>query len=49
MLIETHPAVAKLPGRARSVGNLAASPVLALTALALSCIFLATAHLKLDG
>jgi hypothetical protein len=49
MLTESQPAVAKLPGRVRSVGNLAASPVMALTALALSCIFLATARLRLDG
>src|SRR6185312_6274199 len=49
MLTESQSVAPKLQGRARAVGKLAASPALALTALALGCIFLATARLKLDG
>jgi hypothetical protein len=49
MLTETQPAVAKVPGKAGTVGDRAASPVIAGVALALSVIVLAGAHLKLDG
>jgi hypothetical protein len=49
MLTETQPVVAKLPGKARSVGNLAVSPAIAIAALALSVIVLADSSLRLDG
>ena len=49
MLTETQPAVRKVPGKAGNVGDRAASPVIALVALALSITLLAGAHLKLDG
>ena len=49
MLTETQPTVTKVPVNARSVGDRAASPVIAVIALAVSIILLAGAHLKLDG
>jgi hypothetical protein len=49
MLTETQPAVRKVPGKAGNVGDRAASPVIALVALALSITLLAGARLKLDG
>ena len=49
MLTETQPAVTKVPGKARKVGDRATSPVIAVVALALSVVLLAQAHLKLDG
>lgn len=49
MLTETQPTVMKVPGKARSRGDRAASPAIAVVALALSVILLAGAHLKLDG
>jgi hypothetical protein len=49
MLTETQPVVRKVPGKAGNVGDRAASPVIALVALALSITVLAGAHLKLDG
>jgi hypothetical protein len=49
MLTETQPVVTKVLGKARNVGNPAASPAIAVASLALSVILLAGAHLKLDG
>ncbi len=49
MLTETQPAVRKVPGKAGDVADQAASPVIALVALALSITLLAGARLKLDG
>jgi len=49
MLTETQPTVMKVPGKARSRGDRAASPAIAVVALALSIILLAGAHLKLNG
>lgn len=49
MLTEAQPVAANLSGRPRTVVDLAASPVIAVTALALSVVLLATAHLTLDG
>ncbi len=49
MLTETRPAVTKVPVKAGNVGDRAASPLIALVALALSVSLLAGARLKLDG
>ena len=49
MLTEAQPVVANLSGRPRTVVDLAASPVIAVAALGLSVILLASAHLTLDG
>jgi hypothetical protein len=49
VLTEAQPVAANLSGRPRTVVDLAASPVIAVTALALSVVLLATAHLTLDG
>jgi hypothetical protein len=49
VLTETQPAVTKVPRKARTVGDLAASPLIAAGALTLCIILLAGAHLQLDG
>jgi hypothetical protein len=49
MLTETQPAVTKVAAKARNVGDLGASPAIAVVALALGVILLAKAHLKVDG
>jgi hypothetical protein len=49
VLTEPQPVVANVPGKARTVGNLAVSPAIAAAALALSVILLAQARLRLDG
>jgi hypothetical protein len=49
MLTETRPVVANVPGKPRTVGNLAVSPAVAVAALTLSVIILADARLRLDG